>query len=124
VATLAARGGALASTTQRPGVRGRHGGRVRFNRTGSPFSTQDHRGRTPRSKSLNGRLRDECLNGNQFDSLLEATSAHRGLADRLPLQPSVQFPSVLVERDLTRFCESCIFTTDLSPIEFAEAWTT
>jgi transposase InsO family protein len=34
-------------------------------------STLVHRGRTPGPKSFNGRLRDEHLNGQQFDSLLE-----------------------------------------------------
>ena len=43
----------------------------RFNGTGTVFIDPGSRGRTPGSRASTG-VRDEHLNGQQFDSLLEA----------------------------------------------------
>jgi len=68
-------------------------------------STPARHGRTPRIESFNGRLRDELLNGWQFDSLLEA--------------------QVIIEDWRIDYNDNRPHTAhgDLTPSEFAQAWT-
>ena len=55
-------------------------------------STPARRGRTPGSRSFNGRLRDELLNGWQLRQPPRSPSPHRGLAHRLQHQPAPHRP--------------------------------
>ena len=67
-------------------------------------SIQDRRGRTPGSRASNGRLRDEFLNGQLFDTLLEA---------RILLE------DWRVDYDMNRPHSA---HGGLSPIEFVQVW--
>ena len=62
----------------------------RFNGTGTVFIDPGSPWQNAWIESFNGRMRDEHLNGQQFDSLLEGPSADRGLEDRLQHQQAPQ----------------------------------
>ena len=67
-------------------------------------STRGPRGRTPGSRSFNGRLRDEYLNGQLFDSLLEA---------------QVLLEDWRIDYNINRPHSAHGW---LTPVEFVEAW--
>ena len=66
----------------------------RFSGTGSSYIEPGAPWENPFVESFNGRLRDEFLAVEQFDSLLEAQGADRGLADRVQHEAPAQQPGL------------------------------